>query len=78
MTPEHLNLGERMRMLVLCAHERASATLPVGLSSLASPGLPLCEEQALELVIAGRLSIEIVDCWRDVVDRRSVMTKNAF
>ena len=28
---EHLNLGARMRMLVLCDHERASATLPVDL-----------------------------------------------
>jgi len=28
---EQLNLGERLRMLVLCDHERASATLPVDL-----------------------------------------------
>ncbi len=28
---EHLNLGDRLRMLVLCDHERASATLPVDL-----------------------------------------------
>ena len=31
VTTEHLNLGARMRMLVLCDHERASATLPVDL-----------------------------------------------
>ena len=28
---EHLNLGDRLRMLVLCDHERAAATLPVDL-----------------------------------------------
>lgn len=28
---EHRNLGERLRLLVLCDHERASATLPVDL-----------------------------------------------
>ncbi len=31
VSTEHLNLGARMRMLVLCDHERASATLPVDL-----------------------------------------------
>ena len=31
VSAEHLNLGDRLRMLVLCDHERASATLPVDL-----------------------------------------------
>jgi hypothetical protein len=31
---EHLNLGERMRMLVLCDHERAGATLPADLTGV--------------------------------------------
>ncbi|WP_329705899.1 DEAD/DEAH box helicase family protein [Nocardioides sp.] len=31
---EHLNLAERMRMLVLCDHERAGATLPADLSGV--------------------------------------------
>ncbi|WP_036564576.1 DEAD/DEAH box helicase family protein [Nocardioides halotolerans] len=31
---EHLNLAERMRMLVLCDHERAGATLPADLTGV--------------------------------------------
>ncbi|MGI8645895.1 MAG: DEAD/DEAH box helicase [Nocardioides sp.] len=31
VSTEHLNLGDRLRMLVLCDHERASATLPIDL-----------------------------------------------
>ena len=31
---EHLNLAERMRMLVLCDHERAGATLPADLDGV--------------------------------------------
>ena len=31
---EHLNLAERMRMLVLCDHERAGATLPADLAGV--------------------------------------------
>ena len=31
VSAEHLNLGDRLRTLVLCDHERASATLPVDL-----------------------------------------------
>jgi hypothetical protein len=31
---EHLNLAERMRMLVLCDHERAGATLPADLNGV--------------------------------------------
>ncbi|HRI98172.1 MAG TPA: DEAD/DEAH box helicase family protein, partial [Nocardioides sp.] len=33
-THEHLNLAERMRMLVLCDHERAGATLPADLTGV--------------------------------------------
>ena len=31
---EHRNLGDRLRMLVLCDHERATATLPADLAGV--------------------------------------------
>ncbi len=34
---EHRNLADRMRMLVLCDHERASATMPVDLAGVIDP-----------------------------------------
>ena len=42
---EHRNLGQRMRMLVLCDHEQATATLPADLDGVltrrpARPGWP--------------------------------------
>ncbi len=54
---EHLNLAERMRMLVLCDHERAGATLPADLTGVIDQQAGSAHAMLAALVAAPETSV---------------------